>query len=78
MLILYPKLPNGNIRWSCDNCDNTTEVSMVDTNAVALVCICDGKIRPQCNSDWYCNGLYWNRIPIERRDEYRKLRKRND
>ena len=27
MLILYPKLLNGNILWSCDNCDRTAEVS---------------------------------------------------
>jgi len=67
VLIFYPKLPNGNILWCCDICDNTAEVSMADTNAVALVCTCDGAIHPECNSDWYCKGLYWNRIPIEKR-----------
>ena len=74
MLIFYPKLPNGNILWSCDNCDRTAEVSCVDTNAVALVCVCDGQVHPECNNDWYYKGLYWNRIPMERREEYRKLR----
>ena len=49
-------------------------VSMPDTNAVALVCICDGKVHPECNSDWYYKGLYWNRIPIEKREGYRKFR----
>jgi len=74
VLIFYPKLPNGNILWCCDICDNTAEVSMADTNAVALVCSCDGKAHPQCNNDWYYQGLYWNRIPMERREEYRRRR----
>ena len=74
MLIFYPKLPNGNILWSCDNCDRTAEVSVADTNAVALLCPCDGKVHPKCNNDWYYQGLYWNKIPMERREEYRKLR----
>jgi hypothetical protein len=74
MLILYPKLPNGNILWSCDNCDRTAEVSMPDTNAVALICICDSLIHPKCNNDWYYQGLYWNRIPIEKREGYRKFK----
>ena len=74
MLIFYPRLPNGNILWSCDNCDRTAEVSTPDTNAVALVCMCTGKVQPQCNNDWYYEGLYWNRIPIEDRKKYRKLR----
>ena len=67
MLILYPKLPNGNVLWSCDNCDNIAEVSCPDTSAVALVCMCDGKIHPQCNNDWYYKGLYWSRIPLSKR-----------
>ena len=53
MLIFYPQLDNGNILWTCDSCGNTAEVSCVDTNAVALVCICDGKVHPECNNDWY-------------------------
>ena len=74
MLIFYPKLPNGNILWSCDNCNETAEVSVADTNAVALLCSCDGKVHPECNNDWYYKGLYWNRIPMEEREKYRKLR----
>ena len=70
MLILYPRLKNGNILWSCDNCDNTAEVSLPNTNAVALFCSCDNKVHPQCNNDWYNKGLYWERIPIEKRDKY--------
>ena len=73
MLIFYPKLLNGNILWSCDNCNETVEVSMPDTNAVALVCICDDKVHPECNSDWYYKGLYWERIPMENREGYRKF-----
>ena len=74
MLIFYPKLSNGNILWSCDSCNRTAEVSMPDTNAVALICTCDGKVHPKCNHDWYYKGLYWNRIPMERRAEYRHNR----
>ena len=65
MLILYPRLPNGNIFWTCDKCDNTAEVSCSETNAVALYCMCNHKINPQCNDEWYNTGLYLNRIPIE-------------
>ena len=72
MLILYPKVPNGNILWSCDKCDRTAEVSCSDTNAVALVCVCDGKVHPQCNNRWYYDGLYWERIPMENRKNYRR------
>jgi|TARA_B100001123_G_C14568029_1_gene733081 hypothetical protein len=74
MLIFYPQLNNGNILWTCDDCGNTAEVSCADTNAVALVCICDGEVHPQCNNDWYYKGLYWDRIPMNRRMEYRKER----
>ena len=74
MLIFYPQLDNVNILWTCDSCGNTAEVSCVDTNAVALVCICDGKVHPECNNDWYYKNLYWERIPIDKRIEYRKER----
>ena len=74
MLIYYPRLPNGNILWSCDNCDRTAAISTPDTCAVALLCSCDGKVHPECNNDWYYKGLYWNRIPMEDRERYRKLR----
>ena len=70
MLIFYPTLPNGNVLWTCDNCDRTAEVSWPDTKAVALVCQCDMKTHPQCNSDWYYKGLYWERIPMENRKKY--------
>tara|TARA_Y100000310_G_scaffold38324_1_gene35921 strand:- start:651 stop:899 length:249 start_codon:yes stop_codon:yes gene_type:complete len=65
MLIFYPKLSNGNILWSCDNCDNTAQVSFSDTAAVALYCMCNRKINPQCNDKWYNESLYMKRIPIE-------------
>ena len=74
MLIFYPMLANGNVLCTCDNCESSAEVSWPDTNAVALVCICDGKVHPECNNDWYYKGLYWNRIPMENRQKYRKLR----
>ena len=65
MLIFYPRLPNGNILWTCDKCDITAEVSCAETNAVALYCMCNCKVNPQCNADWYNRGLYMNRIPLE-------------
>ena len=78
MLIFYPTLSNGNVLWTCDNCGEKKEVSCPDTNAVALLCICDGKVHPQCNDDWYYKGLYWERIPMENRMNYRKLRERRN
>ena len=65
MLIFYPKLSNGNILWSCDNCDNTAQVSFSDTAAVALYCMCNRKINPHCNDKWYNESLYMKRIPME-------------
>ena len=67
-------LPNGNVLWTCDNCGNTAEVSWPDTTAVALVCQCDMKTQPHCNSDWYYKGLYWERIPMENRKKYSRDR----
>jgi hypothetical protein len=74
MLIFYPRLDSGNVLWTCDGCGETAQVSAAETNAVALVCICDGKVHPECNNDWYYQGLYWNRIPPEDRDLYRQAR----
>ena len=76
MLVIYPKLKNGNIHWSCDNCDRTADVCDGGTNVVALICECDMKVHPECNHDWYYKGLHWERIPIETREDY--LRKRNE
>ena len=55
MLIFYPRLSNGNVLWSCDNCDNKAQVSFSETNAVALYCVCNRKTNPQCNAEWYNN-----------------------
>ena len=70
MLIIYPRLKNGNVLWSCDRCGDSAQVCSFDTNIVALVCMCDSKVHPQCNNEWYYAGLYWhyktnrtNRIP---------------
>jgi len=62
MLILYPRLSNGNVLWSCDKCNDTTEVSCGSTNAVALVCMCDRKVHPHCNKKWYYEGLFNSRL----------------
>ena len=70
LLIFYPRLPNGNVLWSCDNCDNTAQVTFAETAAVALYCMCNSKINPQCNDDWYTKRLYLKRIPMEDRNDY--------
>jgi hypothetical protein len=69
MLIFYPRLSNGNVLWTCDNCGDTAEVSSENTNAVALVCMCDTKVHPQCNSKWYYDGLYHSRRIYKERFE---------
>ena len=65
LLVLFPRLPNGNVLWTCDECSNTAEVSCPDTSAVALFCACNRAINPQCNNKWYNEGLYFERIPLE-------------
>ena len=81
LLILFPRLPNGNVLWTCDKCDNTAEVSISETAAVALYCACNHKINPQCNDDWYNKNLYMNRLPIEIRmkksDFFKEMYKRD-
>ena len=59
MLILYPRLKTGNVLWTCDNCGWTTEVTCIETNAVALHCTCDNTMHPKCNDKWYNKGLYF-------------------
>ena len=58
MLIFYPRLSNGNVLWTCDSCGNTAEVSEFETNVVALVCMCDMKVHPHCNKEWYYERIY--------------------
>ena len=68
MLILYPKLKNSNILWTCDNCGNTAEICYGGTAAVSIYCMCDQSCHPKCNDVWYNKSLYWKRIPIHRRN----------
>ena len=72
MLILYPRLPNGNVLWNCDGCDDTAEVSFAMTAAVALYCSCNHRINPRCNDDWYNKSLYLSRIPMKKREGYHR------
>jgi hypothetical protein len=62
LLIFYPRLPNGNVLWTCDNCDRKAQVSFAETTAVALYCACNYEIHPQCNDDWYNKSLYLSRL----------------
>ena len=59
MLIFFPRLPNGNILWTCDKCGDTAEVAELKTNAVALYCICDQAVHPECNNRWYYDREYY-------------------
>ena len=59
MLILYPRLSNGNVLWTCDSCRKTGEVTCIETNAVAIYCMCDESMHPKCNEKWYNKGVYF-------------------
>ena len=56
-LILFPKLPNGNVVWTCDNCGREGIITS-PTSAVAIYCECDHKVHPECNDEWYNEGHY--------------------
>ena len=60
-LFLFPRLENGNILWTCDNCGNTGDISASKTRAVALYCTCTNSVHPECNNEWYWKGLYHNK-----------------
>jgi len=75
VLIFYPRLKNGNVLWTCDNCGDTAQVSNFDTNAVALVCMCDMKTHPHCNNKWYYERLYYTKHTREKR--FKRYKKNN-
>ena len=56
MIVLFPKLPNGNILWKCEYCGQEYEVCS-STRRVWLYCIC-GKFSPKCNREYYTKGGY--------------------
>ena len=58
MIILYPKLANGNILWTCDNCGDQAEITVMDTRRVSIYCTCNNKCNPQCNEEYYNTGEY--------------------
>ena len=57
-LFLFPRLENGNVLWTCDNCGNTGDVSVSETRAVALYCSCTKSVHPECKNTWYWKGVY--------------------
>ena len=61
MKIIYPRLANGNILWTCDNCGDTAEVSEPDTHMVSIYCSCDASSHPKCNYRWYYDNLYYEK-----------------
>ena len=58
MIIIYPKLTNGNVLWTCDNCGNKSEISVPQTQRVSIYCKCNKKCNPKCNEVYYNTGAY--------------------
>ena len=59
LIVIFPKLSNGNILWSCKYCNRKYEVT-THTRRVWLMCSC-GKESPECNKKYYCNGEYFEK-----------------
>ena len=59
-IIIYPKLANGNVLWTCDNCGNKAEISDPQTRRISIYCICNKKCNPKCNAEYYNTGEYLN------------------
>ena len=60
MIIIYPKLANGNVLWTCDNCGNKSEISCVETRRLSIYCNCNKRCNPKCNAEYYTTGEYLN------------------
>ena len=58
MIIIYPKLANGNVLWTCDNCGNKSEISCVETRRLSIYCNCNKRCNPKCNAEYYTTGEY--------------------
>ena len=58
MIIIYPKLANENVLWTCDNCGEQAEISVKETRRVSIYCTCNNKCNPQCNEEYYNSGEY--------------------
>jgi hypothetical protein len=56
--ILYPKLSNGNVLWTCDNCGRHAEISFVETRRISIYCTCNRRCNPKCNAEYYTTGEY--------------------
>ena len=65
MIIIYPRLANGNVLWTCDNCGDKAEISVRETRRVSIYCICNNKCNPVCNQEYYNSGEFLsNEVPI--------------
>ena len=58
MIIIYPKLTNGNVLWTCDNCGKQAEISFVETRRISIYCSCTKRCNPICNAEYYNTGEY--------------------
>ena len=57
MLKIFPKLKNGNIMWTCDNCGSQSQICS-PTRRVSIYCECNNKCNPTCNEEYYNTGEY--------------------
>ena len=60
MTIIYPRLTNGNVLWTCDVCGDKAQITVKETQRVSIYCICNNKCNPKCNREYYNSGEYLN------------------
>ncbi len=58
MIILYPRLANGNVLWTCNLCGNSDQITVFTTRRVSIYCTCNRKCNPACNKEYYNTGEY--------------------
>ncbi len=57
MIIIYPKLANRNVLWTCNNCGDKAEICS-PTRRVSIYCTCNNQCNPACNAEYYNSGEY--------------------
>ena len=61
MIIIFPKLKNGNILWTCDKCGSQKQICSL-TQRVSIYCKCNNICNPECNKEYYNTGAYKAKI----------------
>ena len=57
MIVIFPKLKNGNILWTCDNCGEQSQICS-PTRRVSIYCKCNKQCNPKCNEKYYNTSAY--------------------